>query len=177
MASTTSGLTFFTMDVDDIIRQALLPLGGEHTSGIESRDARITLNLLLIELRNKNIPLHKIDTITLPLQQDVSTYTLSSDIEDVLELTLERDNTETKLERYGLKEFHMIPQKELKQRPTVYTTERLLNSVKVKFWPIPNDNAYTTNLLVFKKIEDITASYQKLDVPTRYLPLIVKWLS
>jgi hypothetical protein len=32
-------------------------------------------------------------------------------------------------------------------------------------------------MLVSKRIEDITASYQKLDLSYRYLPLVKKWLA
>ena len=32
-------------------------------------------------------------------------------------------------------------------------------------------------MVVVKKIEDITAAYQRVDLSTRYLPLLVKWLA
>ena len=57
MAAVTSNQTLFSLDVDDIIEHALLPLGGEHQSGIQAEQNRRTLNLLLIKLQNKNIPL------------------------------------------------------------------------------------------------------------------------
>ena len=119
MPSTTSGTNNFSMDVDDIVRQAMIPLGGEHTSGISSADARLTLSLLLITLSNKNIPIHKLDETTLPLVGGVAEYTLNTNIEDVLELTIEQYGTETTLNRYGVREFHNIPVKTMQQRPSV----------------------------------------------------------
>lgn len=32
-------------------------------------------------------------------------------------------------------------------------------------------------MLVSKKLEDITAAYQKIDLSYRYYPLVIKWLS
>jgi len=177
MASTTSGTVSFTMDVDDIIRHALIPLGGEHTSGIQMEEARVSLNLLLIELQNKNIPLSKLDTVPLTLLINTQEYDLDVSVVDVLSATLLKDNTETPLERWGAKLWHDIPNKTTKQRPTLFSTDRLKDNVRIKFWPIPNDGTYTSKLLVSKKVEDITASYQKIDIATRYLPLIIKWLS
>lgn len=177
MVSTTSGTVGFTMDVDDIISHALIPLGGEHTSGIQMDDARVSLNLILIELQNKNIPLSKLDTVTLTLVADTQEYDLDASIVDVLNTTLLISGTETPLERWGAKSWHDIPIKTTRERPTLYSTDRLIDNVRIKFWPIPNNDTYTVKLLVSKKVEDITASYQKVDLPTRYLPLLVKWLS
>lgn len=178
MVATTSGTNTFTMDVDDILDEALQPLGGEYTSGLDARKARRTLNLLLIELQNKEIPLHKIATEDLTLTAEDASYVLPAAIMDVLKVnikTLDTDN-ESPLERYSLKQFHDIPTKLQESRPSIFTTERLKDAVTLKFWPTP-DEAYETVLLVTKKIEDVTAAYQKVDVPSRYYPLLVKCLS
>ena len=168
------------MDVDDIITQALDPLGGEYTSGAEAERARRILNLLLIELQNKNIPLNKIQTDSVPLIDGTASYTLDADIVDVLKLTLKNvDNSnETTLDRWSMKEYHELPNKTTEGRPTLYSTLRQNNQVNVRFWPVPNQTSeWTAELLVSKRVEDITASYQKIDLPHRYLPLLVKWLS
>lgn len=181
MASTTSGTTSFNLDVDEIIKKAYKPIGGEITSGEDINSARVNLNLILIELQNKNIPLNKIDTESITIVDGTQEYTLSSGVSDVLKLTLKDtvNDFETTLDRYSLKEFHDITKKELEaNRPTCYVTERLNNAVTVKFWPIPNlSNQYTAEALVSKRVEDVTASYQKIDLPYRYLPLITRWLS
>lgn len=177
MASTTSGTTAFNLDVDELIEDAFDELGGEHTTPDEMRKARRTLNLILIQMQNKNIPLHKIDTIPQALAENIDEYLLPFEVQDVLQATLVKDSTETLLERYGVKEYQQITKKGIKQRPATYTTERLLIGVNVKVWPIPPDSSYSVNFMVSKKIEDITASYQKIDLPSRYLPLLTKWLT
>lgn len=178
MVATTSGTTTFTMDVDDIIEAALDPLGGEWTDGIEPDKARRELNLLLIELQNKRIPLHKIDTETVTVTT-ADSYTLNTDVIDVLEATLKETDSgnETLLTRQGRREFHQIPDKDQDSRPTTYTTIRGSSGVTLKLWPLAEDaTSYTLELLVIKKIESITASYQKIDIPVRYYPLLVTWL-
>ncbi len=173
---TTSGTTTFTMEVDDIIEQALAPLGGEVISGVEAATARRVLNLLLIELQNKNIPLNKLDRVNVNLTLGVEEYVLDGSVSDVLEVTVDQGDVDIPLERWGAKDFHQIPNKYTRQRPTLYSTDRQRDNVILKFWPVP-EKSYLAKLLVVKKVEDITASYQSLDLPTRYLPLIVKWLS
>ena len=180
MVSTTSGTTSFSMDVDEIIEQALEPLGGEHQSGIDAIKARRTLNLILIELQNKNIPLHKITSEDTTLVDGDVDYVLDADVIDVLDCSINNSadgDNELSIDRWALKDYDSIPDKTTEGRPTLYCVERLRDAIKVKFWPVPDASTYTASMLVSKKIEDVTAAYQKLDVPTRYLPLIIKWLS
>tara|TARA_R110000851_G_scaffold10031_1_gene36695 strand:+ start:10845 stop:11534 length:690 start_codon:yes stop_codon:yes gene_type:complete len=180
MASTTSGTTTFNLDVDQLIEDALGKIGDEYVSGVDMDKARRTLNLILIEMQNINIPLNKIETTSFDTVISDNNYTLDANIVDVLELNVQ-DNSiqgglELPIERKGLREFHQIPNKVQENRPTLWTTDRQEDAVKVKLWPTP-DAVYTITMLVSKRIEDITASYQKLDISYRYLPLLTKWLA
>ncbi len=179
MVSTTSGTTTFSMDVNVLIDQALLPSGGEHVSAIDAQKARAVLNLLLIQLQNKNIPVSKIDTIEQALTASIATYTLDADVFDVVSININKDGEDTDLaiSRCGVKEYHRITNKTQENRPNRFMTERLRDAVDVTFWPVPDLETYTAKLLVYKRIEDINAAYQKVDLPTRYLPLINKWLA
>jgi len=180
MVSTTSGATNFSLDVDDIIEQALEPLAGETTSAVEMNKARRTLNLVLIQLQNKNIPLSKIQEVDVSLVLGTREYTLDASIVDILELNIEDPSVTEPLqipaERWGLRDYHQIPNKETSARPTLWSADREKDAVKLKIWPTP-DKAYTAKLLASKRVEDVTASYQKIDLSYRYLPLLVKWLS
>lgn len=178
MASTTSGTTTFNLDVDDILEEALDPLGGQWFTGVDAEKARRTLNLILIQLQNKNIPLNKLDTITTTTAVGTSTYDIDSSVSDILELTIEDPDNgfEVALDRESARYFHDIPNKDQSNRPTLWSTDRKEDGVNLKFWPVP-DKAYTVSMLVSKRIEDVTAAFQKLDISYRYLPLIVKWLS
>lgn len=180
MVAVTSGTYTFSMDIDEIIEDAFEPLGGEHISGDDARKARRALNRLLIKLRNKNIPLSKIGTETINLVANTTSYDLPVGVTAVLEVNY-YDSTkqvETGMEPMGVREFHEIPNKAATGgRPVVYCVENLRDQFKIKVWQPPATTGNSLKLLVAYKIEDITASYQKLDLNSKYYPLIVDWLS
>ena len=176
MPSTTSGTTTFSLDVDEIIDEAISQLGGEFSSGIEMQKARRTLNLILIELQNKNVPLFKISTTTQVVTSGDSTYSLSAGVSDVLTMNIKRDDTETPLLRYGVKEWNKIADKTQSGKPTTFMIERGVSGITVNLWPVPENSTDTLVIRTIQRIEDVTASYQKLDVPYRFYPLIIKWL-
>ncbi len=179
---TTSGTTSFQLSVDDLIEQAVQPLGDEFTSGIEASKARRILNLLLIEMQNKNIPISKISTVPLATVINTATYSLDPSILDVLQVTVSmaassvQPVTDIKIEKIGLKQFQEIPNKTQANRPNTCTINRLDGNCTITFWPGPN-LIYSCTLLCSIKTQDVTAAYQTIDLPTKYLPLIVAWLA
>ena len=180
MVSTTSGTTGFSQDVDDIIEEAMEAIGGDYTSGTEQAKARRTLNLLLIEMQNKKVPLSKISSVSIPLLASTSSYSIDNSVSDVFEVMLKNvsNNTEYSINREGRREFHQLPNKTQEGRPTTYTIDRQRDNVVINVWPVPKKSGeYTLELLSIKRIEDIDASYQKIDLPYRYYPLLVAWLS
>jgi hypothetical protein len=80
------------------------------------------------------------------------------------------------LDRKSIREWQLFPNKNQTGRPNTFFTERDKDAVDITFWPYPNAS-YTIKMLVSKKIEDVTAAYQKIDISARYLPLLVAWLS
>ena len=178
MAAVTSGTNTFSLDVDEIVETALDPLGGEHQSGISAAKARRILNLLLIQMQNKEIPLSKIDFITQAITAADAEYTLDAAVKDILECTISVDSVDQTITRMTLRDYHQLPNKTQTGRPNSYIVERGKDDITVTFWPVPDTaETYTAKFMVAKLVEDITASYQKIDISTRYLPLITKWLS
>ena len=186
MVAVTSNTTLFDMDVDILLDQALWPVGGEWTSAEEAKKARTVLNLLLIEMQNKNIPLSKIDFENINLVAGTSRYVLNTNIVNVLEATISttpidpKRITDIKIEPKSIQEFHVIPNKNMENRPNCYKVERLATGVVVTVWPVPNiitEGPYVLKMVVSRKVEDITAAYQKINLSTRYLPLLTAWLS
>jgi len=184
LAAVTSSTTAFNLDVDQIIEMALEPLGGEHTSAEEAEKARRVLNLLLIEMQNKNIPLSKLDTETLTLVAGTATYVLNTNILKVLDATLCDSNpnaasvTDIQMDAKSMQEFHVIPNKAVTNRPNCYTTTNVQTGLELTVWPVPDVPAfapYIAKMVVSRKIEDINASYQKVDLQPKYLPLLVAW--
>jgi len=178
MVSTTSGTTTFSLDVDEIIEQAISPIGGEHQSSEDLEKAKRTLNLVLIMLQNKEIPLSKLSYVTQVLTASEPSYTLNSNIIDVLACNIDDETSDLEIDRYSLQQYQDLPNKTTENRPNTFLVQRNRDAVNMTFWPVPNDAVtYTAKMLVSQKVEDITASYQKVDISTRYLPLLVAWLS
>lgn len=176
MVKTTSGSTTFSIDVDELIHNALKPLGGGLVSASEMVDYRLALNLILIKLQNKNIPLSKYGSYTLPLLSTVKTYTLPVDIVDVLHCTVNNGQYDREIDREGRQEYNALPKKDTPGLPNLFVTDRQRDQVQVTFWPVPNIDMSAT-FIVSRKIEDITASYQNIDINTRYYPLLLAWLT
>jgi hypothetical protein len=177
MPSTTSGTTDFSLDVDELIEDALESVGGEHTSGNEARKIRRKLNLILIELQNKGVPINKVDNESVTLIDGQSEYDLDPSISSVLQLNYKQNDVEVPLTRYGEKDYHQIPVKSTSSRSSVWSTRRGTNNVTLRLWPTPNADTDSVEMLVARRIEDVTASYQRLDLPYRFLPLLSRWLA
>jgi len=179
MTSTTSGTYDFTLDVDEFIEEALDVIGGDYTNGSEQKKARRTLNLYLIELINKRVPVHTVDTISTTLVASTASYDLGNSINSILEANLKTTSsgTETPLSRYQQRDYHRIPNKTREGRPSSFYSDRNTDTTLVTLWPVPDvSSTYTLETLVAKRIEDVNASYQKIAVPYRYYPLIVAGL-
>jgi len=175
---TTSGTTLFNLEIDDLIDEAISRVGSEHVGGVEAKEARRSLNLLLIDLQNRDIPLSKMEEVNVTVTQSVSEYQLSADIIDILHPTLSRDNTELPMARISLYEFKDLPVKTQQGRPTQYTSYRGRDAVTLKLWPTPENSTDIVKAWVFRKTEDITKSAgQNVDLSTRYLPAIVSGLA
>lgn len=182
MASTTSGTTSFSLDVDDIIEDACSVVGGDWQSAVETAKARRKLNLVLLQLANKNIPLNKLEIVTTTLVAGQQAYTFDNSYQDILQVTVSVPNTDPQaflpIQRYGIEKFNAIPNQDQENRPNTFTTQRLNSTLILKFWPIPDDvGTYQARMVVAKRIEDINASYQQIDLNTRYLPLVIGWLA
>lgn len=181
MPSTTSGSTNFNLDVEEIISLAFEPLGGEYQTASETSRARNIFNLMLIRLQNKGIPLSKLGFEEITLAEDDNDYDLDTKIDNVLEVNYKNltSNIETPLKGYGWKRWHKIPNKKDKGRPNIYFIDKDRVGLTLYVWQTPGkeQNGNKLVLLCSYKLEDITASYQKVDLPYEYLPFVVAWLS
>jgi hypothetical protein len=181
MASTISGTNIFSLDVDDIIEDACDMVGGEWQSAVETAKARRKLNLVLIQLANKNIPLNKLSIVTTDLVQGQQAYTFGNSYQDILSVTVSVPNSSPQaflpIQRYGIEKFNAIPMQTQQNRPNTFMTQRLNNTIVMSLWPVPDLNTYQARMVVALRVEDVNASYQQIDLNTRYLPLVIHWLA
>jgi hypothetical protein len=168
----TSGTYTFSMDVDEVIQEAMEMVGGEQTLGEELRSARRSINLILQDWQNRGIQLWTIDTTTVSVTTSVETYTLGAENIDVLEAVVNRSNIDLQLERITMEEYLKIPRKGQTGRPTQYAVRRERDQSKVYLWPMPENNTDTIKFETVRYMQDINKSAQTPDISRRFLPCL-----
>lgn len=175
--ATVSGTTSWDLAIDEILEEAASRVGNGVLTGRDSVEARRSLNLLLIDMANRGVPLAAMEEKTLSLTAGTSEYTLPSDVTAVLYGVLNRDSKDILMNRISLYDFKKIPVKSQQGRPTQYSSHRDRDAVNLKLWPTPENSTDTFKYWAFVKIDDVTKQDQLVDLPTRYLPAIVSGLA
>lgn len=171
----TSGTHNFTLDVEELINQALKKVGGGVTSGIDLRDARTALNLLLIDLANKGTPLSGLKNAEFPLTQGVKEYVLPAEVSDVLSVVVSRGNVDIPVTRIAIQEYHKISNKEQQGLPTQCMIDRRLLSPVMTLYLVPDDLAASDsiNYWYISRIQDAGSYTDTSDISIRYFPALV----
>jgi len=173
----TSGVTTWTLDIDEIIEEALDRVGGEHTSGTEAKSARRSLNLLFRELENKGYPLARLEVVEIPMVDGTATYTFDQDVVAVMDLVLRKDSLDTNIEAISLFDYNHIANKTQEGRVTQFSVDRKINSIEISVWPVPDNSTDIIRGWVVKRVEDVTKSAQGVGLNVRFLPAIVSGLA
>ena len=176
----TSGTRTFTLAVDEIIEDAYARIGGEPQTGKEASVGRRQLNLLLQEWSNRNVQLWTVTESTQTLTANTASYTLNSHTVDITEAVIQKTNsdstvTDFELERISRDDYLKIPNKTDTGRPSQYFLDKQLTPV-VYLYPTP-DAADVFKFNERRRIEDITAATETVDMPDRFLPCAVSGLA
>lgn len=179
MVETVSGQKTFNFPVDEIIDEAVELVGKEFTSGLESKNLRRSLNLLLLSLQNKRVPLSTIEEVTVTLTQGQISHDLPVRVSDVLgeHGYLVRDTLDYSMNRLSQKEYMRINDKDKQDRPTNFTIDRDHDVTKVKVWPTTNQTTDSIKLLCATYIDTVTSSYELVQIPRRFYPALVSGLA
>ena len=186
MTETISSTTSFTLAVDELIEEALnmITVEGEQQtlrdgySVYEARSARRSLNLLLIDLTNKEYPLGHLEERTLNLVAGQAEYDLGSDVLAILDLNFKDGISGVELPVKSLSPFDYfnITQKTTENnKPAVYCFDRTTSIPKLRVWPVPLSSSATPGQIKYwaiRRHKDITKSYQLVDLNYRYLPAL-----
>lgn len=169
----TSGTFNFNMDIDEVIQEAMEMIGGEQTLGHEPKSARRSINLLLQDWQNRGVMLWTANTSSVTVVTSVTTFALGSETIDVLEAVVNRDNTDTQLERISMQEYLKIPSKGQTGRPTQYAVRHERGNPVVHLWPIPENSTDVVKLELVRYMEDVDKSAtQNADISRRFLPCL-----
>jgi hypothetical protein len=174
----TSGTYNFSMDIDEVIQEAMEMIGGEQTLGHEPKSARRSINLLLQDWQNRGILLWTANTTVVSVSTSVTAYALTSSTIDVLEVVVNRDDTDIQIERITMEEYLKIPRKGQTGRPTQYAIRRDRDNPILYLWPVPEN---TTDLLKIEQVrytQDVNKSaVQTADISRRFLPCLAAGLA
>ena len=177
----TSGTKTVQLTIADTIEEAYELAGLELRTGYDAETARRSLNIMFADWANRGVNLWTIEQVTTSLTAGTSSYTLNSyDIDIVSAVIRQVDNsttTDLQLTRIGRTEYLNIPDKSSTGRPTQFFLDRQTTPV-VKLWPTP-DSVATYSLIAntIQRIDDVTASAQDPEVPSRFIPCMASGLA
>ena len=169
----TSGTYDFSMDIDEVIQEAMEMIGGEPTLGHEPKSARRSINLLLADWQNRDIMLWTAETSVFTVSVSTTTYSLASSSIDVLEAVVNRDNTDIQLERISMQEYLKIPNKKQTGRPTQYAVRHERDNPVVYLWPLPENSTDQVKIELIRYMQDVNKSaVQTADISRKFLPCL-----
>tara|TARA_R110002049_G_scaffold80064_2_gene203772 strand:+ start:412 stop:1086 length:675 start_codon:yes stop_codon:yes gene_type:complete len=177
----TSGTKTFQLTIADTIEEAYELAGLELRTGYDAEAARRSLNIMFADWANRGVNLWTIEQVTTNLTSGTSSYTLNSYDIDIISAVIRQidgsTTTDLQLTRIGRSEYLNIPDKASTGRPTQYFLDRQTTPV-VKVWPTP-DSAATYRLVAntIQRIDDVTASAQDPEIPSRFMPCMASGLA
>lgn len=173
---TTSGTRSFNLDVSEVIEEAYERCGIEVRTGYDARTARRSLNLMFADWANRGLNLWTVAQGTTDLVQGTSTYTLGSDVVDMLEMVLRRDGTDIDISRISRGEYLTFPNKTDQGRPSQFYFNRQIAPV-ITLWQTPENSTDKLVYYYVRRIEDADALVNTTDLPFRFYPCMAAGLA
>lgn len=194
---TTTGISTFNLDLNNIIEEAFERAGTELRSGYDMRTARRSLNLLTIEWANRGINLWTIEQGQIAMDQGQITYDLPVDTIDLMDMVIRTqtgiDQTDININRISVSTYATIPNKNAQGRPIQVWINRqsganIPNDLlpdgyetqypQINVWPAPDQsNFYTFVYWRLRRIQDAGNGVNTQDIPFRMLPALVAGLA
>jgi hypothetical protein len=120
---TTSGLTTFNLDLNNLVEEAFERCGSQLRSGYDLRTARRSLNLLSIEWANRGINLWTIEQGQINLVTGQALYAIPNNTIDLLDMVIRQNNgsasnqVDINISRISESTYATIPNKLTTGRP------------------------------------------------------------
>ena len=175
-----SNSTNFEPNVTEFIEEAFERCGLELRTGYDLKTAKRSINIMLAEWANRGLNQWTIEQTTQALIEGTPTYTLNSNVIDILDMVIRRTInetvTDTNITRISRSEYTNIPVKETKGRPTQFFFDKLTEPV-IKVWPAPENS---TDVLLFNKMvrmDDADTAINTMDMPFRFYPCFAAGLA
>ena len=176
----TSGSTDFEPNVTEFIEEAFERCGVELRTGYDLRTAKRSVNIMLAEWANRGLNQWTIEQATQTVTEGTTTYTLSNNVIDILDVVCRRTvndtQTDINMSRLSRSEYINIPNKTTKARPNQYFLDKQISPV-LNIWPAPENS---TDVLVFNKLvrmDDADNAKNTMDMPFRFYPCFTAGLA
>ncbi len=157
-----SGTYDFNLDIDQVIQEAMEMIGGEATLGHEPASARRSINLMLKDWQNRGVLLWSTSVSSVTVAASTTTYDLASYTIDALEVVLNRDSIDLKLERISPEEYLLIPNKTQTGRPSQYSIRRGRDNPVLSLWPIPENSTDVLKIEIISELQDVINQQDKM---------------
>jgi|TARA_R110000868_G_scaffold117260_3_gene311642 hypothetical protein len=176
----TSGTRTFSLTAVDAIEEAYELAGLEYRTGYDGVTARRSMNIMFADWSNRGIQIWEVEQVSLDLVEGTTSYDLNQYDIDVLDAVIRRTTngiqTDFQIDRIDRGEYLDIPNKETKARVTQYYVERTITP-KLYVWPAPENSTDTLISYRWKRIQDVNAGAEDIDIPSRFMPCLVTGLA
>ena len=172
----TSGSRDFNLDVGEVIEEAYERCGLEVRTGYDARTARRSLNLMFAEWANRGLNLWTVKQAFFTVTQGTEEYSLESDVVDLLDVVLRRNNTDYEVQRISRGDYATLPNKTTQGRPSQFWLDRQI-SPKLYLWSVPENSTDQIRYYYVRRIEDADDLVNTTDMPFRFYPCMVAGLA
>ena len=172
----TSNSRDFDLDVAELVEEAYERCGLEIKTGYDAKTARRSLNLMFADWANRGINLWTVQLGTQALTAGTTEYTLTSDVVDLLEVVVRRNNTDFQVQRISRSDYQNLPNKTTSGRPSsIYVDKQI--APKINLWPAPENSTDVLSYYFIQRIQDADAAINNMDAPFRFLPCMAAGLA
>ena len=172
----TSNSRDFDLDVAELVEEAYERCGLEIKTGYDAKTARRSLNLMFADWANRGINLWTVQLGTQALTAGTTEYTFTSDVVDLLEVVVRRNNTDFQVQRISRSDYQNLPNKTTSGRPSsIYVDKQI--APKINLWPAPENSTDVLRYYFIQRIQDADAAINNMDAPFRFLPCMAAGLA
>lgn len=179
---TTSGVSSYNPDFDEIITEAYERCGLQVRDGYDVLSARRSLNLMFAEWANRGLNLYTIEQRQVVLVANMFEYSLPDDTVDVLSAVIrtnsgQSDQQDITIDRIGSAEYLHTPNKYTPSRPAQFYVQRTVPA-KLFLYPAPDaTQQYIFRYYGIRRIQETGAVTNTADISFRFLPCLTAGLA
>jgi hypothetical protein len=166
---TTSGLTSFNLDLNDMVEEAFERAGSELRTGYDLRTARRSLNLLFADWANRGVNMWTFEQNTITLVTGQPTYALPDDTVDLLEHVIRTsanvptNQADLTITRISVSTYATIPNKLIQGRPIQVWVQRLSGGANALTGTVQANISATATTIPVASLEGIpTAGFIRI---------------